>query len=101
MTDNKGWRYTVCIIGAYLSLAILSGCATTPAIDVQIQERLVEVQRPCPASAPDRPAHIGTLPDDARDAARVLAARVLELQGAGGLLDQLYAALAICTAPTP
>lgn len=81
---------------------LLTACAaTTPAIDVQIQERLVEVQRPCPVTAPERPAHIGTLPDDARDAARVLAARVLELQGAGGLLDQLYAALAICTATTP
>ena len=81
---------------------LLTACAsTTPAIDVQIQERLVEVPRPCPVTAPERPAHIGTLPDDARDAARVLAARVLELQGAGGLLDQLYAALAICTATTP
>ena len=84
------------IIFAALSLA---ACAHSPApVEVRIQERTVEVMRPCPAEAPPRPAPIGDVPTDALAALRIVTAKLLEYAGAGGYADRAEAALAICTA---
>ncbi len=77
----------------------LSGCAHGRApVDVRVQERLVEVQRPCPVTVPARPAPIDpdTLPADARDALRIVTAKLLEYAGAGGYADRAEAAIAVC-----
>lgn len=82
-----------------LAALALAGCAHNPrAVDVRVQERLVEVQRPCPVTVPPRPAPVdaATLPADARDALRIVTAKLLEWAGAGGYGDQAAAALAIC-----
>lgn len=82
-----------------LAALALSACAHAPApVDVRIQERTVEVLMPCPVEAPARPAPIdgATLPADARDALRIMTAKLLEWAGHGGYGDRAEAALAVC-----
>ena len=84
------------LISASLTLA---ACSHAPApVDVRIQERTVEVMRPCPVEVPTRPAPIdgATLPEDARDALRIVTAKLLEWAGQGGYGDRAEAALAVC-----
>lgn len=81
---------------ATLALAC-SGCATPrPGVGVEYQTVAVEVMRPCPGDAPTRPEPLGALPDDARDAARALVAKLAEYAAPGGYADRLEADLAIC-----
>ena len=76
----------------------LAACVHNPApVEVRIQERTVEVMRPCPAEAPPRPAPIGDVPTDALAALRIVTAKLLEYVAPGGYADRAEAALAICT----
>jgi hypothetical protein len=80
------------------SALLLAGCADGPRpVKVVVQEKIVEVQRPCPVTVPARPAPIGALPANARDALRIAAAKLLEFAGPGGYADKADAALVICT----
>lgn len=80
------------------SALLLTGCADGPRpVKVVVQEKIVEVQRPCPVTVPARPAPIGALPTNARDALRIAAAKLLEWAGDGGYADRADAAIAICT----
>lgn len=83
-----------------LPILLLAGCSNGPRPErVVIQEKVVEVQRPCPVTAPDRPAPVGALPSDARDAVLILSAKLLEWAGDGAYADRADAAIAICTKP--
>lgn len=76
---------------------LLTACAHDPAaVEVRIQERTVEVLRPCPVEAPARPVPLETLPDNAVDALRMVTAKLLEYAGAGGYADQAEAAIGVC-----
>ena len=81
---------------AILALGALSACATTPAIRVQTVEVLKPVITPCvkKAQIPAEPAAAGSLPPDARQAADLLGAKVLELRGYGRKLSALLSACA-------
>lgn len=84
-----------------IALLALAGCASRPAaIEVRTVEVVRETMVPCPVETPARPALIGQLPPDARDAVLVMAAKLLEWSGPGGYADQAEAALAICAHPT-
>lgn len=79
---------------------VLAACAHSPApVEVRIQERTVEVLRPCPVEAPERPAPLDTLPDNAVDALRMVTAKLLEYAGAGGYADRAEAAIGVCATP--
>ncbi|SNT19196.1 hypothetical protein [Sphingopyxis indica] len=89
-------RCRVFSIAAALALA---GCAHEQAgVRVQTVEVVKEVQVPCPVEVPARPAPIGALPSDARDALRIVGAKLLEYAGPGAYADRADAALRICTA---
>lgn len=61
---------------------------------------LKEVPRPCPVTKPPRPAPIAKpLPTAPRALIDVLTAKLKEVLGAGGYVDQAAAALDICTRP--
>lgn len=93
---KRAFNHSAAIALIMASLA-LAGCATGPRpVEVRIQERTVEVMRPCPVTAPERPAPITDLPANARDALRVVVAKLLEWQGAGGYADRAEAAIAVC-----
>lgn len=80
-------------------LLACSGCAhEQKGVRVQIQEKIVEVQKPCPVTIPERPATLkaSDLPPDARDALRIAIAALLGWQGDGGYGDKADAALRIC-----
>ena len=81
----------------------LAACATAqePGIEIRTVTVTKEVQRPCAATAPARPEATGTLPAQAADAVRVLAAKLLEWAGEGGYADRAEAAIAECTRPDP
>jgi hypothetical protein len=86
------------MIAAVLSLA---GCAaaSNPGIEIRTVTVTKEVQRPCAATAPTRPAATGSLPAQAADAVLVLGAKILEWAGEGGYADRAEAAIAECTRP--
>lgn len=89
-------RLLVCSSSLALSLASCAG--PTPPVRVEIQERVVEVPRPCPAERPARPAPLARpLPVDPVDLTLVLTAKLLEYAGAGGYADRADTSLAICT----
>ncbi len=84
------------------AMLLLAGCAGGPRpVDMQIVERVVEVQRPCPMTAPTRPAKIGPLPVNAIDALKLVGAKLLEYAGPGAYADRADAAIAICASPPP
>lgn len=87
-------RYLAVIIAS----ALLGACGT-PAIQTRIQDRIVEVQKPCPVQIPERPAPLTQedLASNAVDTALILTARLLEWQGPGGYGDRANSALEICT----
>lgn len=86
-------RWLVC------SLFLLAGCAHQQGVRVETVEVVKEVQRPCPASKPDRPAPVGALPSNARDALRIVTAKLLEYVGPGGYAERAEKAIDICTKP--
>ena len=85
---------------ALLLVILLAGCSTTqPAVEVRTVEVVREVQRPCAAVAPVRPAPVGKLPANAVDAVLMLAAKLLTWSGPGGYADRAEDAIESCTAP--
>lgn len=84
-----------------LSLLPLAGCATpgaAPGIAVRTVEVVAEVQRPCPATPPTRPAPLERpLPADGVALAALLGAKLVEWSGPGGYGERAEAALALCT----
>lgn len=90
------------LTAAALAALALAGCATkplpAPAVEVRFQDRLVEVQRPCPAKRPDRPSALARpLPDTPAQLIDLLTAKLTEWAGAGGYGDKADAAIALCT----
>jgi len=85
------------------TLVLLSGCATDsappPAVEVHTVTRTVEVQRPCQATIPQRPAPLAKLPTDGVALAAELALKLAEYSGPGGFADRAMAALKTCTKP--
>lgn len=76
----------------------LAGCATTgQPTRVETVEVIKEVQVPCPAQRPARPAPLGPLPADLETLAALLAAKVKEYAGPGAYADQADAIMARCT----
>lgn len=72
-------------------------CGTAePGIEIRTVEKVVEVQKPCPATAPVQPAPIGPLPSDANALAAVLGAKLLEYVGPGKYADQVAAYVRAC-----
>jgi hypothetical protein len=86
------------LVAAALSVA---ACAGDPVVRIETVEVVRETQRPCPVVAPVRPdaLPVATLPRDARDAVRVVYARLLEWAGAGGYGDQADATIRLCADP--
>jgi len=76
-------------------LLLLSACAT-PAVRVETPVVQVPVPVACvdPSKVPAEPAKTGALPSDARAAADMLGAKVLELRGYG---RELIALIRPCT----
>ncbi len=85
-----------------LVVLILAGCATTaPPVGVEVRtvEVVKEVQKPCPVTAPARPAPLPRpLPADAAALAAALGAKLAEWAGPGGYGERADAALRTCTA---
>lgn len=69
-----------------------------PGIQVKEMVRTVEVQRPCVATVPVRPAKLGALPTDAVALVAVLGAKLAEWSGAGGYGERADEAIKRCTA---
>lgn len=81
--------------------AAMCGNPGEPGIEVRVVEKVVEVQKPCPAAAPVQPAPIGTLPADANALAAVLGAKLLEYVGPGKYVDQVAAYVRACPPSNP
>lgn len=80
-----------------ISPLFLYGCSTPePGVEVRTVTKIVEVQRPCPGVAPDRPAPLGPLPTDAVKLAAVLGAKLAEYSGSGGFADRAEAIMRRC-----
>jgi hypothetical protein len=80
------------------SALLLAGCGhTQQGVRIETVEVVKEVQRPCPVTAPERPAPVGALPSNARDALRIVSAKLLEYVGPGGYADRADSAIGICT----
>lgn len=84
-----------------ISFALVTGCSTArtppPGVEVKWVDRVVEVQRPCPATRPERPAPLARpLPTDANALAAVLLSKLIEWAGPGGYGDRADTALDIC-----
>jgi hypothetical protein len=88
-------------LAVLLALAGCSGRVAPPAPGIQVREvvRTVEVQRPCVATIPERPAKLGVLPKDAIALVAVLGAKLAEWSGAGGYGERADAAIRRCTKP--
>lgn len=89
---------------AGLGVISLAGCASSstirPAVEIRTVERVVEVQLPCSATVPARPAPLAKpLPTDAIALSALLGAKLLEYSGPGGFADRALASLSICTKP--
>lgn len=75
---------------------------THPAIETRIVTQTVEVQVPCPATIPPRPAKLAQpLPTDAVKLAATLAVALAAYSAPGGWADRAEAAMAICHKATP
>lgn len=82
---------------AVVALLALAGCKTAePGVEVRTVTKIVEVQRPCPGVAPDRPAPLGPLPTDAVKLAAVLGAKLAEWSGPGAFADRAEAIFSRC-----
>jgi hypothetical protein len=81
-----------------------AGCAkpnsTPSAVEVRVVEKLVEVQRPCPATKPDRPAPLPRpLPTDSVQLAALLGLKLAEWSAPGGYGDRASAVMDLCITP--
>ncbi|UIJ43740.1 hypothetical protein LZK98_11625 [Sphingomonas cannabina] len=83
-----------------LAALLLASCKTPPApgIEVRTVTKTVEVQRPCAATKPKRPAPIPLpMPTDALQLAAVLGAKLAEYAGPGAYADRAEAVIDECT----
>lgn len=91
----------------YASLAVaaniaLAACQTTqPGIEVRVVEKLVEVQKPCPATPPVRPRPLGALPDTSPAALALVLAKLREYADDGKFADRAEAYFQTCGAAQP
>ena len=83
------------------ALALLNACAgdPDPVVSIRTVEVVREVEKPCPAVRPDRPAVIGTFPTDLEALAAVLASKLEEWSGEGQYGDRAEAIMNRCTEP--
>jgi hypothetical protein len=90
------------LTAAALSLA-LAACdehPATPGQSVIYRDVLKEVPRPCPVTAPTRPAALARpLPTDPGALVSLLAGKLKEWSGEGGYAERAEAAIQICTRP--
>lgn len=92
-------HYRLLVVGA--ALVALTACQTDqPGIQVKTVEVVKEVQRPCPGTAPIRPAPLAKpLPADLAQLAATLAAKLGEYALPGGYADQADAIMKRCLTP--
>lgn len=81
-----------------LALAGCFGNDERPAVKVETVERVVEVQKPCPATEPVEPAPLGELPSNANALIATLAAKLAEYTAPGKYVDQVRAYVRACPA---
>lgn len=75
----------------------LAACTTPdPAVKIETVEVVREVQKPCPADRPARPAPIGDLPTNLEALAAVLGAKLAEYSDPGRYTDRVEAILDRC-----
>ncbi|RIA37459.1 hypothetical protein DFR49_3344 [Hephaestia caeni] len=89
---------------ALVAVSALAACSTTktppPGVEIRWVDRVVEVQKPCPATRPERPAPLARpLPADANALAAVLLSKLIEYAGSGMYADRAEAALDTCLTP--
>ncbi len=81
-------------------IAALGACASPDGpVRIETVEVVREVQKPCPAELPVRPAKIGALPTDLAALAATLAAKLAEYSDPGKYADRADAIMARCTVP--
>src|SRR5690606_23260648 len=100
----RNWKDALGISALILLVFVfaLTGCATVdepqPGTRVVFQEVDREVQRPCPAVKPERPAPLEKpLPASLSALVDVLTAKLMEWAGSGMYGDRAEAALELCT----
>lgn len=82
---------------AILAPLALAACQhNQPGIEIRTVEKIVEVQRPCPATAPERPAPLGELPEHAQQALAQALAALAAYSAPGMYADQAEAWFQIC-----
>jgi hypothetical protein len=91
----------IIIIAGTLALAACSTAKTPPpGVEVRYVDRVAEVQRPCPATRPERPEPLARpLPKDANALAAVLLAKLIEYAAPGGFADRADHVFDACLAP--
>lgn len=72
-----------------LSPFLVTACShTEPGIEVRTVEKVVETQKPCPGTVPDRPGPLGTLAGSAEAALAQALAKLAEYAGDGKYADK-------------
>jgi hypothetical protein len=87
------------ILASVLCLALVACAAkpVTPAVQIKVVERVVEVQRPCAATRPALPTKlVEPYPTDAVKLAIMLAQKLADYSGPGGYGERADSALALC-----
>ena len=89
-----------------IAAVALAGCGDRerpePGVKVEVVERVVEVQRPCPVTRPKRPEPLAQpLPTNSVALAAVLALKLNEYAGPGAYADRADAAIETCKRPAP
>ena len=86
-----------CKVIQALALLALSACNhTQPGVEVRTVEKIVEVQRPCPAVRPERPPPLGKLPEHAQAALAAALAALAAYSAPGMYADQADAWFDAC-----
>lgn len=82
---------------AILAVLALAGCAhSEPAIEVRTVEKVVQVETPCPAARPQRPAALAPLPPQLAAALAATLAKLAEYSAPGKFADQAEAYFTAC-----
>lgn len=81
-----------------LWLTLSAGMCSTPEPGIEVRTVTVveEVPEPCPGEVPERPAPIGRIPEDARQALAAVGAKLTEYAGEGQYADQAEAYFKAC-----
>ena len=91
---------TIVAAALCVALAACGGHVESAGTKVVYQEVIKEVQRPCPATKPLRPAPLARpLPQDPARLVDLLVAKLTEWAGPGGYGERADAVIATCTAP--